>query len=109
MEQASLNLTPVTLELGGKSPLIVDESAKIELAAKRIVLGKMMNSGQTCIAPDYMFVHYSLKDKLINEIIKCYELFYPHKIKDTSYPKIINERHFNRLISLFKNERLYMG
>ncbi len=109
MEQASLNLTPVTLELGGKSPLIVDESAKIELAAKRIVLGKMMNSGQTCIAPDYMFVHYSLKDKLINEIIKCYELFYPHKIKDTSYPKIINERHFNRLISLFKNEKIIYG
>ena len=70
MEKASRHLTPVSLELGGKSPCIVDETADIALAAKRIVWGKFLNSGQTCVAPDYIFVHKSVKDKLLKQMTK---------------------------------------
>lgn len=109
MEQASKALTPVTLELGGKSPLIVDKSAKLELAARRIVLGKMINSGQTCIAPDYLFVHKDVKEDLIKQIIATFESFYPNKINDKSYPRIISSKHFNRLVNLIDKQNIIYG
>lgn len=109
MEQASKALTPVTLELGGKSPLIVDKSARLELAARRIVLGKMINSGQTCIAPDYMFIHKDVKEDLIKQIIATFESFYPNKINDKSYPRIISSKHFNRLVNLIDKQIIIYG
>ncbi len=110
MEKAAKHLTPVTLELGGKSPSIVCYDANIELAAKRIVFGKLFNAGQTCVAPDYLLVHRSIKDELIEKIIYFIEQFYNEPLTNPLYPKIISNRHFNRLISLIKNKiPLYGG
>lgn len=75
MERASKNLTPVVLELGGKSPCIVDETADLALTAKRIIWGKSINSGQTCVAPDYVLVHSSIKEELIIEMKKLFLYF----------------------------------
>lgn len=101
MEKASKYLTPVTLELGGKSPVIIDKSANIKLAAKRLVWGKLINAGQTCIAPDYIMVHESLKKHLITalkeEITKQYT---EEPLNNPDYPKIINQKHFERLKGL---------
>jgi aldehyde dehydrogenase (NAD+) len=103
-------LTPVVLELGGKSPCIVDETAKIPLAAKRIVFGKYLNCGQTCVAPDYILCDKSIKDRLIgaikNEIIKQYG---KKPISDPSYGKIINEKHFERIIGLIDESKAVHG
>jgi aldehyde dehydrogenase (NAD+) len=110
MKAASKYLTPVTLELGGKSPCIVDETANIELAAKRIIWGKFINAGQTCVAPDYLLVHYSVKDKLINNMKKYITEFYginPCNNKD--YPKIINKKHYTRLLGLMKCGNIAFG
>ena len=110
MEAASKHLTPVTLELGGKSPCIVDESANIELAAKRIVWGKIINAGQTCVAPDYLLVDHRIKEKLIGKMIKYSEKFYGSSpLTNEAYPKIINENHFKRLTNLMKNENIIYG
>ncbi|MFI3250813.1 MAG: aldehyde dehydrogenase [Eubacteriales bacterium] len=101
MEKAAKYLTPVTLELGGKSPCIVDETAKIEVTARRIVWGKLVNSGQTCVAPDYLLVHESVKDRLVVALKKYIIKFYgEHPEQNPDYPKIINEKHFQRLLSL---------
>ena len=101
MEKACKHLTPITLELGGKSPCIVDETAKIDLSAKRIVWGKLLNSGQTCIAPDYILVHESVKDKLVVEIEKYIKVFFGETpITNEEYPKIINMHHYERLCEL---------
>ncbi|MDE6656065.1 MAG: aldehyde dehydrogenase [Anaeroplasmataceae bacterium] len=94
---ASKFLTPVTLELGGKSPVIVDDSAKINLAAKRIVFGKFLNAGQTCVAPDYILVHESKKEELIHALTHWINKLYPNSLENSSYVKMINERHFNRV------------
>jgi len=107
---AAQNLTPVTLELGGKSPVVVDETAKLKLAARRIVWGKFLNAGQTCIAPDYLLVAESVAPKLMEylqkEIIKSYGK-YP---KNTDYyPRIINRRNFTRLMNSLKNQTLVFG
>ena len=95
---AAEHLTPVTLELGGKSPCIVDETANIKLAAKRLVWGKFINGGQTCIAPDYLLIHTSVKERFVNhfkeEIIKAYGEN-PQTSED--YPRIVNTRNFDRL------------
>jgi aldehyde dehydrogenase (NAD+) len=110
MEQASKHLTPVTLELGGKSPCIVDSTANIHLAARRIAFGKIMNAGQTCIAPDYIYVHESVKNKLIDETAKQVKLFLgeqPLEAKD--YPKIVNDKHYQRLLNLMKDEKIVYG
>ena len=97
MAAAAKNLTPVTLELGGKSPCIVTENANIKLAAKRIVWGKFLNSGQTCIAPDYILVSEKIKDELITQL-KRFIVKAVHKRPDLRrLSKIVNERHFNRL------------
>lgn len=110
MEKAAKHLTPVVLELGGKSPCIVDETADIKLAGKRIAWGKCLNSGQTCVAPDYLLVHKSVKNQLITEIIKNTEIFYgksPEKHSD--FPKIINNKHFERLRHLIQSGDVIYG
>ena len=97
-ERAAAHLTPVTLELGGKSPCIVAEDADLGLAAKRIVWGKLLNAGQTCVAPDYLVVHRRVKDKLIREIASRAEAVYgPDMLRHERYPRVLNERHFRRL------------
>lgn len=111
MERASKNLTPVTLELGGKSPVIIDESAKIDIAAKRLVFGKFINCGQTCVAPDYVLVHKSREEELLAALKKYIDLFYP---KDgdgviADYPRMINEKHFMRVCGLIDKDKVYCG
>ncbi|HHV26291.1 MAG TPA: aldehyde dehydrogenase [Tissierellia bacterium] len=110
MEKASKYLTPVTLELGGKSPCIVDGKANLNLSAKRIVWGKFLNSGQTCVAPDYMFIHKNVKNEMINNIIYYIKTFYgENPLYSEEYTKIINERQFNRLIKLLDNNKIIYG
>lgn len=109
-QSAAKNLTPVTLELGGKSPCIVDETANIALAAKRIVWGKFLNLGQTCVAPDYILCHADVKQKLIAEIKKQIEKQYSGEpLANPDYGKIINEKHFNRLLNLIDSEKVVCG
>lgn len=106
-EAAAKNLVPVTLELGGKSPTIVDETANIKVAAKRIVFGKFLNSGQTCIAPDYIYAHVSIKEALVQELKAAIDQFYPPQ---QAYGNIINERHHQRLSKLIPDEKVvYRG
>ncbi|MBP9022285.1 MAG: aldehyde dehydrogenase [Spirochaetes bacterium] len=110
MRKASENLTPVTLELGGKSPCIVDKTADIDLSAKRIVWGKFLNAGQTCVAPDYILVDESVSEELKKRMVHHINKFYgtePRKSPD--YARIINERHTARLIGLMKDCSIYFG
>lgn len=110
MQAASKHLTPVILELGGKSPCIVDESANIKIAAKRIIWGKLINAGQTCIAPDYVYVHERVKDQLVKEMIHYAEEMYGKDFKQSKlYPRIINTEAFDRLISLLKDGKITWG
>lgn len=110
MEAAAKHLTPVTLELGGKSPCIVDETANIALAAKRIVWGKFLNAGQTCVAPDYVMAQASVKDKLIMEMKKYIALFYgENPLQSGEYPKIINKKHFERILGLLEGGHVLAG
>ena len=109
MKAASEHLTPVILELGGKSPCLVDASANIDLAAWRIVWGKFMNAGQTCIAVDYVVVQESVKDALLAAMTKEIGKRYPHAEKSDAYPSIINQRHYDRLIGLMKTESSLIG
>lgn len=109
MAAAAKNLTPVTLELGGKSPVIVDESANIKWAAKRIIWGKTINAGQTCIAPDYAIVHESVKDRLIEEMKKCIMEFYGKNPQSSQYyGRIVNSKHFNRLKNILKADKEFI-
>lgn len=109
MRVASENLIPVSLELGGKSPCIIDETADIKLSAKRIVWGKLLNAGQTCVSIDYIVVHKNVKEELIKSLQKEIELRYPDAINNKSYPKIINTRHYERLLNLIKTESNVIG
>ncbi len=110
MEAASKNLTPVTLELGGKSPCIVNKDADIELAAKRIIWGKTLNSGQTCICPDYLLVHKDVKDELLNAMKRYISKFFgDHPCKNREYPRIINEKHYERLKNLIAGKKIITG
>ena len=110
MQKACEHFTPVTLEMGGKSPCIVDETANIELTAKRIVFGKFLNAGQTCVAPDYLYCASSIKDKLIKEIEKQIVLQYTvSPLTNSSYPKMINEKQFNSVIKLIIDKNLIFG
>lgn len=110
MEAAAKNLTPVTLELGGKSPCIVDENVNLAITAKRIVWGKFLNAGQTCIAPDYLYIHKNIKNQLIKEMIKAINEFYNKDPKNSQYyPSIITEKHFDRLINLLENQKILYG
>lgn len=110
LKKAAENLTPITLELGGKSPCVVDETAKLSLAAKRIVWGKYLNCGQTCVAPDYILCKKEIKDELILEIkkqIACQ--FGSEPLKNADYGKIINKKHFDRITALINKEKLASG
>lgn len=110
MEKAAKNLTPVVLELGGKSPCIVDETANIKVAAKRIVWGKGINAGQTCVAPDYLLVHKKIKAELIEEMKKnIRELLGDSPEENIEFPKIINEKHFDRLRNLIDTGQVIFG
>lgn len=107
---AAKNLTPVVLELGGKSPCIVDKTADIEISARRICWGKFMNAGQTCIAPDYIVVHKDVKDALLQALKTQIHTFYgynPQQSKD--YGRIINQNHFDRLSVLLKDGEVVCG
>lgn len=110
MEAAAKYLTPVTLELGGKSPCIVDETANLELAAKRIIWGKLINAGQTCVAPDYVLVQKNVKVFLIEHMIDYIRKFYgDYPIDNQDYVKIVNEKHFRRLLGLMKSGSILYG
>lgn len=104
------HLTPAVLELGGKSPCIVDKSANIALAAKRIVFGKFLNCGQTCVAPDYILCESSVKDKFISEVASQIKIQYGDKpLKNKDYGKIINQKHFERLCGLIDKNKVIIG
>ena len=110
MEKASAHLTPVTLELGGKSPCIVDHTANIPLTARRLVFGKYLNCGQTCVAPDYVLVEKSVKEKLltcIKEEIR--RMFGEHPLENPDYGKMINQKHFDRVRGLIDPMKLVAG
>ncbi|MEG1393956.1 MAG: aldehyde dehydrogenase [Christensenellaceae bacterium] len=110
MQSASNFLTPVTLELGGKSPCIVDNTADLKIAAKRIAWGKFLNAGQTCVAPDYLYVHSTVKDELIKQISQCITEFYTQNpLTCTHLPKIINQKHFERLQNLLTDQKIVFG
>ncbi|MBE6656181.1 MAG: aldehyde dehydrogenase [Ruminococcaceae bacterium] len=110
LRRCAEHLTPAVLELGGKSPCIVDGSADISLAAKRIVFGKYLNCGQTCVAPDHIFCHASVKDALLSEIKKQITLQYGHApLENPDYGKIVNEKHFDRLLGLIDKEKTVFG
>ena len=100
MEAASKHLTSVTLELGGKSPTIVDETANIDMAARRVAWGKFINNGQICIAPDYLFVHESKKEAFITAVKEHLKIFFTENaLNEKSYNRIVNNRHFERVKS----------
>ena len=104
------NLIPAVLELGGKSPCIVDASANIKLAAKRIVFGKYLNCGQTCVAPDYILCERSVKDAFVSEVVKQIQLQYgENPLENKDYGKIINEKHFARLCGLIDQNKVVIG
>ena len=108
MEKASKHLTPVSLELGGKTPTIVDKTANLKVSAKRIAFGKYINAGQTCIAPDYLYVHESVKDEFIGHMKDALKEFFP----DSDYsnlPVIVNDKHFKRLLGLMDGEDIIVG
>lgn len=111
MEAASRHLTPVTLELGGKSPVIVDDTADLNLAAKRIVFGKFINAGQTCVAPDHVLVHGSVRNELVERISYWIRRYYPMKEEGTipNYPSMVNEKHFDRVVGLMEEEKIVIG
>lgn len=105
-QAASNNLTPVTLELGGKSPVIVDESANIKVTSERICFGKFTNAGQTCIAPDYLLVKKSIKDDLISALKATISEFYGKDVqRSEDFGRIVNERHFSRLTKLLTEQQ----
>lgn len=110
MRHAAAHLTPVTLELGGKSPCIVEESANIKLAARRIVFGKYLNCGQTCVAPDYIYCDRRIKDQLLAEIKRQIKRqFRSEPLTNKNYGKIINEKHFDRITKLIDSSKVVFG
>lgn len=110
LRHAAEHLTPAVLELGGKSPCIVDSDADIPLAARRIVFGKFLNCGQTCVAPDYILCARSVKDTFLAEVIKQIRLQYgEHPLENENYGKIINEKHFSRLCHLIDPSKVVFG
>jgi aldehyde dehydrogenase (NAD+) len=113
MQAAAKQLTPVTLELGGKSPCIVDSNVDLKIAARRITWGKFFNAGQTCLAPDYLLVDKKIKDNLLNEIKKCLQEFYgENPAKSPDYARIINQKQFDRLVNYLKylkNGKIIIG
>ncbi|MFR1833958.1 MAG: aldehyde dehydrogenase [Lachnospiraceae bacterium] len=110
LKKAALHLTPVTLELGGKSPCIVEKSADIRMAAKRIVFGKFLNAGQTCVAPDYILVQRSVKKELIRWIkYWTWRQLGENPLLNSDYPRIVSRKHYDRLVHLLDGENLLFG
>lgn len=110
MKAAANNLAKVTLELGGKSPCVIDKTADIEMAAKRVAFGKIINSGQTCIAPDYIFVHKDVKQKFISLFEENINRFYGGKIEESEeYPRIISDKAMQRLVGLLECGKVVYG
>jgi aldehyde dehydrogenase (NAD+) len=110
MEAAAKHLTPVTLELGGKSPCIIDETAKLKVCANRILWGKMYNAGQTCVAPDYIFVHKSVEEAFFSAFEKALKSFFPSGVQASpDYGRMINTRHFDRVMSLVEGQDIALG
>ena len=110
MKSAAEHLIPTVLELGGKSPCIVDSSAKLKLAAKRIIFGKLINVGQTCVAPDYIYCQEEIKDELIKElIIQIKEQYGEDYLSCPYYGKTINKIHFERIINLINQDKVIYG
>lgn len=106
MEKASKHLTPITLELGGKSPVIVDNTADLKVSAKRILWGKLTNAGQTCVAPDYLLAHEHIYEELIEELKNTIVEFYGNDIiNNKEFGRIINEKHMNRLNNILENDK----
>jgi aldehyde dehydrogenase (NAD+) len=105
---AAENVTPVTLELGGKSPVIVTKDADLEVAAKRIVWGKFLNAGQTCVAPDYLLIEESVQEQFL-EILRSYIKKFKYDPESEQYTRIINQKNFQRLIKLINKEKIYHG
>jgi len=109
-QKAAINLTPTTLELGGKNPCIVDETANLKVASKRIVFGKFLNCGQTCIAPDFILVHESVKKDFTDKIIERIRKIYNEDVENSeNYSRIINKKHFSRLIKLLEKDKIIYG
>ena len=107
---AAEHLTPVTLELGGKNPCIVDQTANIQLAAKRIAWGKFLNAGQTCIAPDYLLVHKSVKEKFIERLKAEITALYGNEVKTSKdFARIISDKHFDRLTNMIDATKVVFG
>lgn len=110
MEKAAAHLTPVTLELGGKSPCIVDKTADLKLAAARIAFGKYLNCGQTCVAPDYLLIDRTVKDAFLEQFIRTVKRMYGERpLENPDYGKIINRKHFDRICGLMDAEKLVYG
>ena len=108
MEAASRHLTPVTLELGGKSPVIVDQTADIALAARRIAFGKVLNAGQTCVEPDYLLIHRSVKSQFVDAFQRALDAFFP-KGDYSDLPHIISEKHYQRVKGLVSGQKVLLG
>lgn len=110
LQKCAEHLTPAVLELGGKSPCIVDKTADIKISAKRIVFGKFLNCGQTCVAPDYIYCDKEIKDELISEVkIQIKKQFGENPLQNENYGKIINEKHFNRILKLINPDKVVFG
>ncbi len=110
MQRAAQHLTPVTLELGGKSPCIVDRDINLDITARRIVWGKFINAGQTCIAPDYLLVHKDIRNELLKKITEIIRDFYSNcSIESKHYSRIVNDRHFMRLTGLLEEGNIIIG
>lgn len=110
LERAAKHLTPVTLELGGKNPCIIDKKANLKLAARRIAFGKILNSGQTCVAPDYLLIHESVKEEFLNLFGSELDKMLGHRpLENHHYPAIVNEKHYQRIMELIQGEKTFLG
>lgn len=109
MEAAARQLCPVTLELGGKSPCIIDGSVNMKTAAVRLAWGKFLNAGQTCVAPDYLLINEKCRDEFVDEFRKAVRKLYPQGVNSPDLGKIINEKHFQRLRHLLENQKIIIG
>lgn len=109
MSKAAQHLTPVTLELGGKSPCIVDATAKLDLAAKRLVFGKLLNCGQTCVAPDYLLIDRKVKDRFLAHLRKWVAVQYGDALDNQGYVRMVNEKHFHRVMGFIDPEKVVFG
>ncbi|UFT99986.1 aldehyde dehydrogenase [Radiobacillus kanasensis] len=109
MEAAAKQLTPITLELGGKSPCIIHEDAHLKLAAKRVAWGKFVNAGQTCIAPDYVYVHHTIKNAFLQELENAIVHLYKDALETDRFTKIVSKRHFNRLVAFLEDGNKKLG